>query len=111
MKPNKSDYRIILSKDCIRYIEQKGIGLNDYNLDYSIPSKSGLIYTLPNGEFILMPSNFDESYPSIIFSDAESFKKYLAIDSFPIGAEYMTWLETYSSKMKTFFKLVARNCL
>jgi hypothetical protein len=102
MKPNDIDHKVLLTKDCIKYIEQSGLSIKDYNLDYSIPSGKGLIYTLSNGEFILMPSTFEESYPGIIFNNLESFRKYLDRDSFPIDTKYMTWLEAHSSEMKFF---------
>ena len=74
MKPIGQEYRVLPTKDCIKYIEKSGLSLQDDNWDYSIPSGKGLVYTLPNGEFVLVPTSFEESYPGIIFDNAETFK-------------------------------------
>lgn len=102
MKSKDTGYKLISTEDCLKYIVQNGLSLEDENWDYSISSGKGLIYTLPNGEFVLVPSNFDKSYPSIVFNNAESFNEYANKDFFPIDSKHMTWLEAHALDVKNF---------
>lgn len=95
-------YRIMSTKECLNYIENAGISIHDDDANFSLKSQSGVIYTLPNGEVVLMPTNFGLNYPAIIFKNTEVFKSYLAQDFFPIGEEKMTWLERNYNQMKSF---------
>jgi len=100
-KMNK-DYKVLSTHECMEYIERYHVDLKDNNWDYSIPSMKGIIYTLPNGEFVLVPSNFKASYPGIIFRDSQVFMKYAEKDSFPIDKEHMSWLEAHMPEIESF---------
>jgi hypothetical protein len=99
-----SEYKVLTTKECMEYIQQNKIDLQNNNWDYSIPSGKGIIYTLPNGEFVLVPSNLMASYPGIIFKSVEIFKKFLNKDSFPIAEEDMSWLELHGSEIDSLGK-------
>ncbi|MDP4216251.1 MAG: hypothetical protein Q8927_08615 [Bacteroidota bacterium] len=86
------EYKVISTKECLEYLKHNQLGVVTFNPHYSIQSMKGIIYTLPNGKFVLVPSNYDESYPGIIFKDEEKFIKYRDLDSFPIGEAQKTWL-------------------
>jgi hypothetical protein len=94
-------YKIKPTKECIEYIRHSGIQTSDWS-NYEINSRKGLVYVLPSGEFVLIPSNLDEEYPGIIFKDREIFQHYVDLDSFPIGINDMTWFEKHSSEMQHF---------
>lgn len=95
-------YKVMSTKECLNYIKNAGLSIHDEDTNLSIKSQSGVIYSLPNGEVVLMPTNFDLNYPGIVFKNAEVFKSYVAQDFFPIGEEKMTWLERNYSQMKNF---------
>jgi len=96
------DYRVLPTGECMEYIQQHHVNLKDNNWGYTIASMKGIIYTLPNGEFVLVPSNLKASYPGIIFRDSGVFLKYAEKDSFPIDTEHMSWLEAHMSEIKAF---------
>ena len=96
------EYRILPTNECEQYIIKNGLELRQFSMHYSIPSQAGLVYTLPNGEFVLVPSHSKPSYPGIIFRDAAIFKKYCEKDFFPIEKKDMTWLEAHAENMKHF---------
>lgn len=95
-------YRVMSTKECLKYIENAGLSIHDDDTNFSLKSQSGVMYSLPNGEVVLMPTNFDLNYPGIIFKNAAAFESYLAKDFFPIGEEKMTWLERNYNRMKNF---------
>lgn len=97
-----SSYRILPAKDCVAYVEQKGLRLDDGDWDLSIKSGKVQVCTLPNGEIVLIPLTPDETYPGIIFKDAATFAEFTNKDFFPIGEQYMTWLEANAQKVKAF---------
>jgi hypothetical protein len=104
MGNDTSLYKVIKTKDCIEYIERFGLTINDDNPDISIKSQSGLIYTLQNGEVVLIPSNFDLNYPGIIFRNKSVFNNCVEQDYFPIDYYSMSWLERNYDMMKNFEK-------
>ena len=95
-------YKVMSIKECLNYIENAGLSIHDDDTTFSIKSQSGVIYSLPNGEVVLMPTNFDLNYPGIVFKNTAVFKSYVAQDFFPIGEEKMTWLERNYNEMKNF---------
>lgn len=95
-------YKVMSTKECISYIENAGLTIHDDDTDFSIKSQSGVVYSLPNGEIVLMPTNFDLKYPGIIFKNKGVFEHYAKQDFFPIGEEKMTWLERNNNSMKSF---------
>lgn len=95
-------YKVMSTKECLNYIENAGLSIHDDDTNFSIKSQSGVIYSLPNGEIVLMPTNFDLHYPGIIFKNKMIFKSYVEQDFFPIGEEKMTWLERNNNQMKNF---------
>jgi len=95
-------YKVMSTKECLSYIENAGLSIHDDDTNFSINSQSGVIYSLSNGEVVLMPTNFDLNYPGIIFKNTAVFKSYVAQDFFPIGEEKMTWLERNYNHMKNF---------
>jgi len=95
-------YKVMSTKDCLKYIANAGVSIHEDNTKFSIKSQSGVIYTLPNGEVVLMPTNFDLNYPGIIYKNTAVFKSHVAQDFFPIGEEKMTWLERNYKQMKNF---------
>src|SRR5690606_522661 len=101
MDRDTSQYKVISTRECIEYIEKKGLTIHD-DSEYRIKSTSGLVYILPNSEVILIPTNFDLDYPGIIFKDLETFKHYADLDFFPIGEDNMTWFERYNNQIKQF---------
>ncbi|HET9058271.1 MAG TPA: hypothetical protein VFN30_15610 [Chitinophagaceae bacterium] len=97
-------YEVKSTKECIAYIENAGLSIHDDDPNLSIKSKSGVIYVLPNGEVVLVPSNFDLDYPGIIFKNKSAFEHYAARDFFPIGEDNMTWFERYNKQIRQFRK-------
>ncbi len=95
-------YKVLSTKECLNYIEKAGLSIHDDDTNFTIKSQSGVIYSLPNGEVVLMPTNFDLNYPGIVFKNTAVFKSYFAQDFFPIGEEKMTWLERNNNQMKNF---------
>lgn len=93
MKPIDSGYLIAPKSICEKYIQDKGGSLKDVNWKYSIQSHAALVYTLANGEVVMIPSHSAPDYPSFIFKNIESFDKLGKQDYFPIDKRYMTWLE------------------
>lgn len=112
MNPKDIELQVKSTKECLNYIEANGLTLQDNNPDYSIQSGSGLVYTLPNGEFVLVPTDLEQVYPGIIFKNEIIFKKVVENDYFPIGEKNMTWLEANASHVKqididtTFFSSI-----
>jgi hypothetical protein len=94
------EYKTLPTIECEKYIIEHGVTLDNFNIHFSIPSQAGLIYTLPNGEFVLVPSHARSTYPGIIFRDRSIFQKYYDKDFFPIDEKDMTWLEVNMENMK-----------
>ncbi|MFT3948317.1 MAG: hypothetical protein QM763_15205 [Agriterribacter sp.] len=101
MNIETSNYKIISTRECIKYIEDNGLTIYD-DSEYQIKSLSGLIYILPNNEVVLIPTNFDLNYPGIIFKTLGIFEQYRNMDFFPIGEDNMTWGERYNNQIKKF---------
>jgi hypothetical protein len=97
-----TEYKILSTRKCIEYIETNGRDLKDNNWGYSIPSGCGIVYTLSNGEFVLIPNNLKENYPGFIFNDFDAFNQCVVNDHFPIDLNHMTWLEAEASSVKHF---------
>jgi len=76
--------------------------MEDFNWEYSIPSNSGLVFTLSNGEFVIIPSHLKPDVPCMIISDKSQFLKFIEQDFFPIGNENMTWMELHAPEIKKF---------
>ena len=95
-------YKVMSTKECLTYIENEGLTINEDNEKLSIKSQSGVIYSLPNGEIVLLPTNFDLNYPGMVFTNKAVFKSYVVQDFFPISEEKMTWLERNNNHMKNF---------
>jgi hypothetical protein len=100
MNFSQPGYKVLTSRECLQYVEQHNVKEEDFNLDYTIPSRKGLVYTMPNGEFVLVPTHIDPLYPGFIFKDKNVFKEHIQKDFFPIGKEHMTFLEAHSSEAK-----------
>jgi hypothetical protein len=93
------EYKILPAWECDQYIIKHGEKLQNFSRSISIPSKAGAIYSLSNGEFVLVP-NSKPDYPGFIFRDFAAFKKYLDMDFFPIPVKDMTWLEAHVEEMR-----------
>lgn len=87
--------------ECIKYLESHGLTIHD-DSRLRIKSRAGVVYILPSGETVLVPTNFDLKYPGIIFKDKETFLHFAEIDSFPIGEENMNWFERHRPEVKQF---------
>jgi len=72
MEPSALSYRVMTTGDCIKYLESHGLTIHD-DSRLRIKSRAGLVYILPNGESILVPTNFDLKYPGIIFKDKDTY--------------------------------------
>ncbi|HEY4111130.1 hypothetical protein [Puia sp.] len=94
-------YRVMPTRECLTYLEAHGLTIHDDSGD-RIKSKSGVVYVLPNGETILMPTNFDRDYPGIVFKDRATFLDFAAKDQFPVGEENMTWFERHCAEIRQF---------
>jgi hypothetical protein len=101
MESHVLPYRVMPTGECLKYLEAHGLTIHD-DWKYMIRSRAGLVYVLPNGETILMPTNFDVNYPGIVFKDKATFMHFAELDSFPIGDENMTWFERHRSEIRQF---------
>ncbi|MFT3748128.1 MAG: hypothetical protein QM768_07415 [Agriterribacter sp.] len=102
MEFDTTKYVVSTTRECIKYIEANGVTLEDDNSQYSINSKSGLVYMLPNNEVVLIPTNLDPEYPGIIFKEKSYFLNCVHKDFFPIDEDKMTWLEKNNSRVIHF---------
>src|SRR6218665_1121780 len=81
---NNMEYRIISSKEGMDYLENNNKSLQDFSIEYFIPSHKGVIYELSNGELVLIHPRGKGEYPGFIFSNYEAFKQCCDADFFPI---------------------------
>lgn len=102
MSYNDTIYRVMSTKECLNYLKSFGLTIHDDDMHLLIKSGKGVVYPLPNGEVLLVPTNFNKNYPGIIFKSKKEFEHCVKEDFFPIGEENMTWLERNYHQMKTF---------
>jgi len=95
---------VIKSIDGLAYIKTHGGKVQDFNEKYAIPSSSGSVYSMPNGEVVLINITYQDNYPGFIFDDYESFKQCVDKDFFPVPSYAMRWVEIHSNEIKDFFK-------
>jgi hypothetical protein len=87
IKPN---FTIKSVKDCLDYLKPFKINPQNRDSKLFIPGYGGLVYTLPNGEIILIPTDTDLEYSGFIFPNLNSFKEIVASGYFPVPEEQLT---------------------
>lgn len=96
---------ILPFNEALRYLHQNNLNIDKNDESLSIPSNSAFVYSLKNGEILVIPSDLDSSaYPSILFKDRSSFVQCCKDDYFPIPDTFLTWLEKNSSNVQLFNK-------
>jgi len=96
------NYRLLTTQEALVYLREHGLTFVDSNPAYTIGSGGGLVYTLPNGEVVLLQAGLREGYPAFVFSNVLAFKRCRDADFFPIPQEHMEWLEAHASQVQNF---------
>ncbi len=91
-------YKIISNEEAIQLV-------GDYNLNpvfiefYPEYRGSYSTYQLPDGNYMVVSSNFRKVYPAIIFYDLELFEEAVKTQKFPIPESDMIFLEANQDKI------------
>ncbi|MEZ2442780.1 hypothetical protein AB6805_13745 [Chitinophaga sp. RCC_12] len=83
-------YKLITSKEGLKYLENNKKHLQDFSRKLHIPSGYSTIYEMNNGEILLFNPSSGDEYPGFIFDGYQSFKKCYDADFFPIPEKNMT---------------------
>ena len=105
-EPNPQ-FKVVSTNQAIIYLDTYGIRLKDSTPKYQIPSGYGRVYTLQNGEVVLIGSAFQDNYPAFVFNSFEDFETCCKYDYFPLPSHDMSWAEANALQIKDF--LIAPN--
>lgn len=95
----QNEYKFESTSNCIKYIEKNGLTLEDIDTTIFIESEMGLLYSLPNDEVVMIPSDFRDDYVGIIFCNRNAFLRARDSGFFSLPEQYLSMWEKESKRL------------